>query len=411
MTSDSALRDYVTLQRGLTYKGHLVGKPGPALLGLGSITPGGGFRAGDYKTYGGECLPKHMLFPGDLYVSLKGATKDGEMIGSVARVPQSVPAGRLTQDTVGLRFNEDSPEVSNYIYWILRTPQYRDYCAGRATGSAVVALSRDDFLDFPVPPRTSARTAVIEVLEEVERKIELNRRMNATLEAMARALFQSWIQTHFDDVEEYVVQELINDGTLMIGDGYRAKNSEFAPDGLPFVRAGNLKGDGFDLAGSEVLSASSVANAGHKTGTVGDVAFTSKGTIGRTTRVSTKTGPFVYSPQVCFWRSLAPEKLHPNVLYRWMHSHHFIRQVAAVSSQTDMAPYVSLQDQRRMVMQLPPPSAQREVATHLEPIDELIAANSEQSRTLALLRDTLLPKLLSGELDVAGVERVVEASL
>jgi hypothetical protein len=82
MAAKSNVGDYVSLQRGTTYKGTLVGKPGPALLGLGSIRPGGGFREGDYKTYGGECPEKLMLFPGDLFVSLKGATKDGEMIGS-----------------------------------------------------------------------------------------------------------------------------------------------------------------------------------------------------------------------------------------------------------------------------------------------------------------------------------------
>jgi type I restriction enzyme S subunit len=46
---------YVTLKRGTTYKGSLVGEPGPALLGLGSIEPGGGFRYGHFKTYGGDC--------------------------------------------------------------------------------------------------------------------------------------------------------------------------------------------------------------------------------------------------------------------------------------------------------------------------------------------------------------------
>lgn len=96
MTHDSTVGDYVTLQRRTTYKGNLVGKPEPALLGLGSIHQGGGFREGDYETYGGDCPPKLMLFPGDLFVSLKGATKDGKMIGSVARVPHSVACGRLT---------------------------------------------------------------------------------------------------------------------------------------------------------------------------------------------------------------------------------------------------------------------------------------------------------------------------
>ncbi len=191
--------DYVTLVRGTTYKGQLVGEPGPALLGLGSIEPGGGFRIGNYKTYGGDCPDELMLFPGDVYASLKGATKDGKMIGSVARVPPSVPTGRLTQDTVKLVFRAPDPEDANYLYWVLRTPQYRDYCAGHAMGSAVVALSRRDFLSYPVPPPTKERRKVVALLDAIEEKIELNRRMSETLEAMARALFKSWF-VDFDPV-------------------------------------------------------------------------------------------------------------------------------------------------------------------------------------------------------------------
>src|SRR5262249_45928368 len=112
--------DYVTLVRGTTYKGQLVGEPGPALLGLGSIEPGGGFRIGNYKTYGGDCPTELMLFPGDIYVALKGATKDGKMIGSVARVPASVPIGRLTQDTVKLVLRDPNLEDASYLHWILR---------------------------------------------------------------------------------------------------------------------------------------------------------------------------------------------------------------------------------------------------------------------------------------------------
>jgi type I restriction enzyme S subunit len=190
---------YVTLVRGTTYKGQLVGEPGPALLGLGSIEPGGGFRIGNYRTYGGDCPDELMLFPGDIYASLKGATKDGKMIGSVARVPATVPTGRLTQDTVKLVFRTPSLEDSSYLYWVLRTPQYRDYCAGHAMGSAVVALSRSDFLSYPVPPPTTQRKQVVALLDALEGKIDLNRRMNETLEAMARALFKSWF-VDFDPV-------------------------------------------------------------------------------------------------------------------------------------------------------------------------------------------------------------------
>lgn len=144
----ASVGDCVTLKRGTTYKGMLVGEPGPALLGLGSIRPGGGFRSDGFKTYGGECPPELMLRPGELYVSLKGATKDGEMIGSVARVPKTVPSGRLTQDTVKLEIQNG--RLPRFLYRLLLTPEYRTYCANRAMGSAVVALSREDFLSYPL---------------------------------------------------------------------------------------------------------------------------------------------------------------------------------------------------------------------------------------------------------------------
>lgn len=202
MAVDSApfqVGEVVDLVRGTTYKGAQVGEAGPPLLGLGSITPGGGFRADGFKTYGGDCPEAIMVEAGGLYVSLKGATKDGEMIGSVARVPREVGPGRLTQDTVGLRFKSGAEHLSDYVYWCLRTPQYRHYCGGRAMGSAVVALSRSDFLAYTLPARTEHRRTVVNALEAVEAKIEANRRVGETLEEMVRALFKSWF-VDFDPV-------------------------------------------------------------------------------------------------------------------------------------------------------------------------------------------------------------------
>src|SRR5258708_30864744 len=185
--------DYVTLQRGITYNGNLVGKPGPALLGLGSIEPGGGFRENKFQTFGGECPQKIMLAPGDIYVALKGATKDGSMVGSVARLPEHIPFGRLTQDTARLDFIKRRPEVGHHVYWVLRTPQYRQYCSGRLTGSAAASFSREDFLSYPVPPITGTSKTLVNLFEAIEAKIEINRRVNETLESLARALFKSWV--------------------------------------------------------------------------------------------------------------------------------------------------------------------------------------------------------------------------
>lgn len=89
MSSDCHLKlgDFVSLQRGTTYKGALLGLPGPVLLGLASIQPNGGFRQGAFKTYGGESPEKITLRSGEIYVSLKDVTQSGDLLGSVARLP------------------------------------------------------------------------------------------------------------------------------------------------------------------------------------------------------------------------------------------------------------------------------------------------------------------------------------
>jgi type I restriction enzyme S subunit len=351
-------------------------------------------RPGPYPYYGASGIVDHVddyLFDGEYLL----IAEDGENLRTRQTPIAFLANGKFWVNNHAHIVRGNNRADTRFLSYALS----RTDISGYLTGSTMPKLTQGNMNRIPVvAPPLAEQKAIAAVLGALDDKIELNGRMNATLEAMARALFQSWIQSHANEVEERLVQELIDERTLLIGDGYRAKNSEFSADGLPFVRAGNLKGDGFDLAGAEILRASSVTAAGHKTGMTGDVAFTSKGTVGRITRVSSKTNAFVYSPQVCFWRSLAPNKLHPNVLYRWMRTAEFTRQVGAVSTQTDMAPYVSLQDQRKMVIQLPGPSAQQEIANQLEPIDEKIAANAERSRTLAAIRDTLLPKLLSGEL-------------
>ena len=219
MSFDTAqtLGDFVSLQRGTTYKGNLLGLPGPVLLGLASIASDGGFRRGAFKTYGGESPKKITLGPGDLYVSLKDVTQSGDLLGSVARVPEDIPAGRLTQDTVKLEFREENPIPKNYIYWLLRTPIYREYCRARGTGTTTLGLGRDDFLNFPVPSHTDAHLSLVVLLEAIEARIAHLRETSATLEGIAQALFKSWF-VDFDPV--------------------RAKTEGRVPDGMDEATAG-----------------------------------------------------------------------------------------------------------------------------------------------------------------------------
>src|SRR5690606_29035243 len=185
------LGEVVSLVRGTTYKSALLGQPGPVLLGLASIERNGGFRADSLKTYGGDSPSKLLLSPGDLYVSLKDVTQSGDLLGAIARVPKNIKTGRLTQDTVKLDFGE-SKYPRNLLYWALRTPQYRAYCRAHATGTTNLGLWREDFLAYRLPAATKEALYLVAVLDALDEKIELNRKQNETLEAMARALFKAW---------------------------------------------------------------------------------------------------------------------------------------------------------------------------------------------------------------------------
>lgn len=181
---------------------------------------------------------------------------------------------------------------------------------------------------------------------------------------------------------------LIKEGLLRIGDGYRAKNSELVPIGIPFARAGNIN-NGFQFSDADCLPLDYLDNVGEKVSSPGDIVFTSKGTVGRFAFVTQKTKQFVYSPQLCFWRSLNPDKLFPNFIYYWMQGKECLEQIEGLKGQTDMADYVNLADQRQMNMTLPTIAEQKAITAVLSSLDDKIDLLHRQNKTLEAMAETL----------------------
>lgn len=178
--------------------------------------------------------------------------------------------------------------------------------------------------------------------------------------------------------------DLISESKLAIGDGYRAKNSELSTSGLPFARAGNIDG-GFHFEDADRFPEEDLAKVGDKVSKPGDVVFTSKGTVGRLAFVLPATPRFVYAPQLCYWRILDHNLIDNRWLYYWMCGGEFKQQISGVKGQTDMAEYVSLADQRRMDITLPPVSIQRAIAGVLGALDDKIEQNRRTARALERL--------------------------
>jgi len=187
-----------------------------------------------------------------------------------------------------------------------------------------------------------------------------------------------------DGWESTTTTELIREKALLIGDGYRAKNSEFVDDGgLPFIRVGDIT-NRIRTDVRDELPLSRVEHYEPKVSQTNDSLITMKGTVGRVARVSSTTRRFVYSPQISFWRVRDPLRLDPRFVSYWLRSPAFAEQAIATKSGTDMADYINLRDQRRMSLLLPPLATQQRVATVLSAFDELIEINQ---RRIDLLED------------------------
>lgn len=195
-------------------------------------------------------------------------------------------------------------------------------------------------------------------------------------------LSRQWAMT-FDRVTVSFA-ELIEEGSLLIGDGYRAKNAELTGDGPLFLRSGRVTDGVIAFDGSERFSSDRLLSLAPKMGRPGDTVVTTKGnSTGVVAYVPSNAPSFVYSPHLSFWRALDPSVVTSGFIRYWARSPEFSRQLHAFAGSTDMAPYLSLADQRRLRITLPPPAEQRRIAAVLGALDNKIEHNSCLSARLA----------------------------
>ena len=192
------------------------------------------------------------------------------------------------------------------------------------------------------------------------------------------------------DFTQTTFEALIVSGLLEIGDGYRAKNEELGGAGPIFLRAGHVTDTHIDFDGVERFHHHLAERVSSKLSSPGDTIITTKGnSTGRTSYVPTSLPRFVYSPHLCYWRSKAPAKLAPLFLRYWARSPEFTLQMKAMQGSTDMAPYLSLTDQRRLRITLPRYSDQAAIGRILGTLDDKIELNRRTNETLEAMARAL----------------------
>jgi type I restriction enzyme, S subunit len=392
-STHASLGDFVTLQRGTTYKSALLDQDGPALLGLSSIQRNGGFRADKLRTYGGDSPDKLLLKPGDLYVALKDVTQTADLLGAVARVPAGVPSGRLTQDTVKLIISDDGMS-SAYLYWVLRAPQYRAYCRAHATGTTNLSLARDALLSFSIPPPTESRLTLVAALNLLDDTIDSTLRLSSLLGEVAATYLHARL-VQFVGAEEFDESEI---GPVPAGWtiaplaslAHFVNGKAFTKDangrGRPIVRIKELREGVRDNTPHTDIPAAEEHLARHH-----DILFAWSGSLG----VHRWHGPESLINQHIF--KVIPGTYPPWFVYHWVREHMAEFRAVARDKATTMG-HIQRRHLSEAIVVLPDATTMSVLDDSLGRVDEWQGVLASESASLVAVRDALLSKLISGEI-------------
>jgi type I restriction enzyme S subunit len=177
--------------------------PGDVLLTPGNFAVGGGFKGDKFKYFLGEVPDEFVLAEGDLLVTMTDLSKQSDTLGFPAIVPKANARRFLHNQRLG-KVEITSPSLvdSGFLFYLLRTAEYRHEVLASATGTTVKHTSPSRILSYKASlPPLPEQKRIAHILGTLDDKIELNRRMNATLEGISRAIFKSWF-VDFDPVRQ-----------------------------------------------------------------------------------------------------------------------------------------------------------------------------------------------------------------
>ena len=359
-----------------------------------------------------EKYQRSRLQGGELLLTLVGT------MGLSAIVPTELRGWNVARavGVIPLKENVDK----RWLNFVLRSQPSQDFLQTHANTTVQATFNLRDLARLPIPmPPDNVRLPASELLSALDDKIELNRRMNETLEAMARAIFRDWfvdfgpVRAKAEGRAPYLAPELWDLFPNALDD-----------EGKPVGWEVSLLGDRIELVDSKRIPLSSRERKERQgpypyhgaTGVIDYIDdFLFEGVhvlLGEDGSVVKPDGkPFTQY----VWRQF------------WVNNHAHVLKGKGISNemllcflqQVDIAPYVTgavqpkLNQKNLKTIPFSPANPKMVVAfeTVVGTLFEQIRQNTHQTRTLVQTRDLLLPKLMSGEICLREAEKMVEAAV
>lgn len=337
-----------------------------------------------------DSLNKANAHRGDIVITHRGT------LGQIVFIPQDSKYDRYVISQSQFRVRCNDKVLPEYLVYYFHTPIGQHKLLSNASQVGVPALARPSstFQQIEVVlPELSIQKRVVEIISTIQKKIANNQELNDNLYAQAKAIFDNhfinidaipagWRKGNLLDIANYL------NGLAM--QKFRPQGNEI---GLPVLKIKELRqgscDDSSELCSLRIKPEYIIHD--------GDVIFSWSGSL----LVDIWCGGTCGLNQHLF-------KVTSDIYDKWFYylwtAHHLARFIAIAADKATTMGHIKREELAKAEVLIPCEEDYTSLTSIMQPIFELIISNRIEGRKLAVLRDELLPKLMSGEIDVSAVQ-------
>lgn len=287
---------------------------------------------------------------------------------------------------------------ARFIYYYMTTPEFQSELDGRATGTTVIGLRQPELMKCIIRcPEIQEQKVIAAILSSIDAKIIANEKVNDNLEQQAMALYrQMFVENNNDARRECRADECFD---ISIGKTPPRKEAPWFsmnPTDCIWVSISDMGRCGMYIAdSSEYLTHESVDKFNIKVVPDNTVLLSFKLTVGR---VAITDGAMVTNEAIAHFKTDKPEI--NEYLYCYLKDFNY----QTMGSTSSIATAVNSKIIKAMPFVVPTDAELVSFHSATAPMFEMIKTRQRENTRLAELRDSLLPKLMSGEIDVSAVQ-------
>ena len=291
-----------------------------------------------------------------------------------------------------------------FLYYVLADDTFFDYSMATSKGTKMPRGDKAAIMKYEVPDFTyEEQEKIAGILEVLDRKIQINTEINENLLQQVIALYEHLLQdAEWPTATILDVAEKVAMGPF----GSNIKVSTFVPEGVPIISGNHLRGYFLEEPEFNYITEEHAERLKNSIVFPHDLIFTHAGNIGQVAMIpdGCKYDRYVLS-QRQFYLRCDETKVVPEFLLLFFHSASGQHELLSYANQTGVPSIAQpASNLKKIPFKCPPMQEQLMWQEQVHPLLGRYLNNRLENERLSSLRDTLLPKLISGELDVSGLD-------